>query len=316
MATYLLCTVRIMTSNSVNYSIDRDTLIRAAFETVGIGVDGEDLQPEEITTAARRLNTLIKHWAVHGFKLWKRERQSITLVASQASYTIGQKAAGTTTATTANKLEDSGGHFVNDVSVGDTALNTTDSTSTTVTAVDSTTVLSLAADIFTSGENYEITTADVSMPRPDRIIECDRVDSSNNTISISPLSLQEYENLPNKVTTGTPIQYFYDPLINNGKIYFWQTPSTQAAADYTIDLVAMTQVHDMDTSTDLFDFPQEWYEPLILSLGYELGRIYGGLRLGEMQIMKADAKEALNDAIDFQHDGQSVFFQPDLQGYK
>jgi hypothetical protein len=286
-----------MTSNSVNFSIDRDTLIRAAYETIGVGVDGEDLQTEEITTAARRLNTKIKHWAVHGFKLWKRERQSITLVASQNSYTIGQKAAGTTTATTANKLEDSGGRFVNDVSVGDTVLNTTDSTSTTVTVIDSTTVLSLAADIFTSGENYEITTADVSLPRPDRILECDRVDSNNNTVTMTPLSLQEYENLPNKTEEGTPIH-------------------AQAASDYTISIVAQTQIHDMDISTDEFDFPQEWYEPLILSLGYELGRIMGGLRLGEMQMLKADAKEALDDAIDYMHDGESVYFQPNLQGYK
>ena len=305
-----------MTSNSVNFSLNRDELIRAAYEVIGVGVDGEDLQTEEITTAARRLNTKIKHWAVHGFKLWKRERQSITLIASQSSYTLGQKAAGTATSTSANKLVDTNGRFVTDVAVGDTVLNTTDSTSTTVTAIDSTTQLSLAADIFTSGEVYEITTANVSMPRPERILECDRVDSSNNSTSMNPLSLQEYENLPNKTQIGTPISYFYDPLINNGKIYFWQTPGTQEASDYTIDIIAQTQIQDMDISTDEFDFPQEWYEPLILNLAYELGRIMGGMRIGEMQMLKADAKEALDDAIDYMHDGESVYFQPDMKGYR
>jgi hypothetical protein len=67
----------------------------------------------------------------------------------------GAYLSGTTTATTANKLEDSGADF-SDVQTGDVVRNTTDNTSTTVTAVDSGTVLSLAADIFTNGEDYEV----------------------------------------------------------------------------------------------------------------------------------------------------------------
>ncbi|MDX1486566.1 MAG: hypothetical protein R3268_00090 [Acidiferrobacterales bacterium] len=64
---------------------------------------------------------------------------------------------GTTTATTAGKLEDSGATFVTSgVAVGDAVFNTTDSTETWVTAVDSETVLSLNDDIFTSGEGYTV----------------------------------------------------------------------------------------------------------------------------------------------------------------
>lgn len=62
---------------------------------------------------------------------------------------------GTTTATTADKLVDVGADFSN-VSVGDIVYNTTDSTSATVTAVDSTTILSLSADIMSSPEVYII----------------------------------------------------------------------------------------------------------------------------------------------------------------
>ena len=63
----------------------------------------------------------------------------------------------TTDGTTAGKLVDSS---VNFTALGVTAnmviLNTTDNTETYVTAVDSSTVLSVASDIFVSGENYEI----------------------------------------------------------------------------------------------------------------------------------------------------------------
>jgi hypothetical protein len=66
------------------------------------------------------------------------------------------KDSGTTTATTANKLVDGTQNFTSTVRVGDLVSNTTDSTTATVTAVDSDTTLSLSADIMTSGENYQI----------------------------------------------------------------------------------------------------------------------------------------------------------------
>ena len=64
---------------------------------------------------------------------------------------------GTTDGTTASKLVDSGADFVTDlVQVGDEVYNTTDNTKTTVTAVDDLNTLSVAADIFVSGEDYVI----------------------------------------------------------------------------------------------------------------------------------------------------------------
>lgn len=64
---------------------------------------------------------------------------------------------GTTDGTTASKLVDSGATFQTDgVQVGDWVYNSTDDTNAVVTAVDSETQLSLSADIFTTGEDYEV----------------------------------------------------------------------------------------------------------------------------------------------------------------
>jgi hypothetical protein len=63
---------------------------------------------------------------------------------------------GTADGTTTNKLVDSSQDFLTTVKVGMTVYNTTDSTFTNVTAVDSDTQLTLADDIMASGENYEI----------------------------------------------------------------------------------------------------------------------------------------------------------------
>ena len=77
---------------------------------------------------------------------------------------------GTTDATTAGKLENSGDTFQADgVALSYLVLNTTDVTETWVTAVDSETVLSVNDDIFVSGENYNI----YSTPYlPDGYVEC------------------------------------------------------------------------------------------------------------------------------------------------
>jgi len=59
---------------------------------------------------------------------------------------------GTNTSVTASKLVDSGATFVTDsVQVGDSVINATDNTTTTVSVVDSETQLALASDIFTAG---------------------------------------------------------------------------------------------------------------------------------------------------------------------
>ncbi len=65
---------------------------------------------------------------------------------------------GTTTATTGDKLVDTSENFTaQGVRVGDRINNTTDTTYSTVTAIDSATTLSVSADVFTTGENYTIT---------------------------------------------------------------------------------------------------------------------------------------------------------------
>ena len=65
------------------------------------------------------------------------------------------KISGTTTASTASKLVDVGADF-NTVSIGDIVYNTTDNTIATVTQVESSTILVISSNIFTSPENYII----------------------------------------------------------------------------------------------------------------------------------------------------------------
>jgi hypothetical protein len=75
-------------------------------------------------------------------------------------YPGGSVLTGTQTSATANKLTDSGATFTDFVNVGDTVYDLTGGSIATVTAIDSDTVLSLSADIFTATEDYEIFSKD------------------------------------------------------------------------------------------------------------------------------------------------------------
>ena len=86
--------------------------------------------------------------ASHWYQLWLDSAGVKKMVPDLESTTDG---------TTASKLVDSGATFQTDlVQVGDIIFNLTDLTQTTVTAIDSETVLSVTADIFTTGEDYKI----------------------------------------------------------------------------------------------------------------------------------------------------------------
>lgn len=93
-------------------------------------------------------------------------RASAALAAVTTEYGIGYedlRTSGTATATTANKLTNSGGLFTTAgangaVAVGDIVKNTTTGKYALVTAVDSATALSLGADIFSDTNTYQIYT--------------------------------------------------------------------------------------------------------------------------------------------------------------
>jgi len=69
---------------------------------------------------------------------------------------VAEADSGTTDGSSFNKLVDTGQNFLATVKVGMVVKNTTDTTSTTVLVVDSDSQLSLANNIFTSGEDYQI----------------------------------------------------------------------------------------------------------------------------------------------------------------
>ena len=77
---------------TTSYSITRDQVIVAALRKLGVvepSDTGSSLDANLIANHAQTLNLMVKQWATDGIKLWTVVEQTLPLVASQTSYTIG-----------------------------------------------------------------------------------------------------------------------------------------------------------------------------------------------------------------------------------
>lgn len=139
---------------------------------------------------------------------------------------------GTADTNTTDKLVDTSANF-STVNVGDIVYNTTDNTSGAVTAVDSTTALSFATDLFPDGnENYIIFTAG-PIGFNERISSsegCLLYVGSNATISAVA---DEYVDVKVKTTAGSIVTFTKFPIGNYLPVQVVQlyATGTDAAAD-------------------------------------------------------------------------------------
>jgi len=158
-------------------------------------------------------------------------------------------------------------------------------------------------------------TGSIVMQRPLRILEAVRRDSSNIDVPLNKLSKNEYWGLSDKSSTGTPVSYHYDPQLDNGKLYLWQTPNASAASEYTIEIVYHLPVEDMDSSTNNFDYPVEWLEAIKFGLALRLAPEYG-IDTPYQYRLQGQFDEIYDKALSWDTENTSVYFQPDYQGQR
>lgn len=77
------------TSNSTNFSTDRDKIINGALRLVGAIGQGETGTSYQISEAAETLNMMVKHFMTYGMPLWAVKSTAIPLVEGVYSYSIG-----------------------------------------------------------------------------------------------------------------------------------------------------------------------------------------------------------------------------------
>lgn len=83
-----------MATTDYDFTATRNDLINRAFRLTGNLGLGETLSGDELTQGAEALNTLVKAWHAEGVFLWTMTLNTTALVASTASYALGNDIIG------------------------------------------------------------------------------------------------------------------------------------------------------------------------------------------------------------------------------
>jgi hypothetical protein len=112
-------------------------------------------------------------------------------------------------------------------------------------------------------------TGDLVTERPISVTNVRKVTDGDET-PVRMFARQEYMDQPSKTTLGEPVAVYYDPQLDNGVLYVWQSPET----GQTLNFTSRQYIEDFDTQLDTAYFPVEWLDTLVYNLADRLGPKY------------------------------------------
>lgn len=309
------------TSGSYNFTMTASDIIHAAFRKIGILAEGEELSTQQSTDALEDLNLLIKSWPARGIDLWRYEDLTVFLNTTSQSYSIG--ATGDKASFAAYKTELAAAGAASDstitvdsddnISNGDViGIELDDGTIqwTTVNGAPASDVVTLTASLTGAAalDNHVYNYTSIAQ-RPLRLYDGRLVLADGNEIQLFPLSREEYMGLTTKSTSGKPTQYYYDPKLDNGKLYIWPVSES---VQYYMKFSAQRQLQDIDSLTDNLDFPQEWLRAIVFNLAADIAFDYAVIdtNSAQYQTIERKAKELLEEVDDFDVENATIKFEP------
>lgn len=311
-------------SGSYNFTINRNQIIELAGEGAGVKGIGRSLGAEDINTASRLLNLIVKQWQgksdfAPGLKVWTRKRAYLFPQLNQSAYTLGtggDHATASYTSTTTDAAEAIGQTTISVTSTtGMTAADNIGircndgsihwSTINSISAGDTVTIagsgLTVAA---ASGSTVYWYTNKIMLPLD--MISVRRKDTSGNETPLSPMTFMDYEEgLLKKNNDGDPSRYLYERGVTTGTLRLDLEP-TNTTEVYL--LTFLRPVEDFDSATDTPDYPQEWERPLVGQLMVDWATFTGRPVTQEM-IMYRDQALGIASNVDPDQDTEDAYFK-------
>lgn len=302
-------------SGSYDFTLTRANIIEEAYDVCGLLDAGQPLDAESTTLASRKLNMMVKGWAKRGYHLWAVQEATLFLTVGTAAYLLGPTGTHCTTSYVHTTLSAAAASGATTISLTSTTGMTdgdnigivlTDGTIhwTTITTKATTLIASGLASAAASGNVVFAYTSKIQ--RPNRIVPDTlyRRDINDADTQITLIGRTEYMGYADKTIQGKPVSAWYEPLTTNGSLKLWPTP------DLATDVVRFSferNLQDFDTGADEPDFPIEWGEPLVYGLA---ARIAVTLAPEKLPMIQAMAEAFLTDALGFDKENDSVYFQP------
>ena len=280
------------TSGSVDFNLDMAEITEEAFERCGL----EFRTGYDSRTARRSLNLLFADWANRGLNLWTIEQITQTMAQLSSTSAVTTYPVGAITATV--------GAYTN-LSVGETITGATSAVTASIITKPSSTTLTITvpSGSFTAGETItgssSAATTTISADPSLTDVQCSGdileaiIRRSDEDISITRISRQEYLSIPKKTTQGRPTQFYMDRQITP-TISVWPAPenSTDSLIYYRVK-----RIQDADAATNTADIPFRFLPCLIAGLSYQIAlkrspqRIEGLKLIYEEEFQRASTED-------------------------
>lgn len=308
-------------SGTYTFTRTAGQIVSGALRKLGLLADGEEASADQMADGLDDLNLLVKSWPAKGIDLWRYEDLTVFVDTTSQSYSVG--ATGDKASFNAFKTElavaassgastitvDSDANITNGDVIG---IELSDGTLqwTTVNGVPASDVVTLTATLTgaasVDGHVYNYTSI---AQRPMRLYD-GRVKLDNDSeIELFQLSREGYKSLTTKETSGVPTQFYYNPLLDNGKLFVWPVSES---VKYRLLFSAQRQLQDLTTTTDNLDFPQEWLRALTFNLAVDMAFDYSIIDTNSnlFTALKQHATELLEEVENFDIENASVFMSP------
>lgn len=295
------------TSGTVTYSVTEADIIKDALIEIGHLDPDETPTANDIVTARRKLNMIVKQWTSQldfapGLKMWTRRTAYLFLQAAQTKYSLGPSGDHATetyvsttlstaeatsstsigiTSATGMSASDNIGIVLDDGSIHWTTISGAPGATTTIAT-------GLASAASAGNRVFAYTT---KMRRPFELLSGVLRDTDGNDSPIDVnLSLPEYEAIYSKGSEGSPSRLYFEAQRTNAVAYIDCAPEDVTKV---IRLPYLSYIEDFSAQANDADFPIEWARPLCLQLANDCSRPFGREPKASL---KLDLQEALTMA--------------------
>lgn len=275
-------------SSNPLYNPIETALITTAYQIIGVINEDETPTAGQFKIADVALNSMMKELEATGIHVWTEEEGILFLQPGQARYLLGG-------AVTPDHACDANSYAIStlaqSVNAGATSIPLVDALGfdkgdqigilmdtgfnfwTTITGVPVADVVPIAAPLPGSASQQNFSYAYLrDLVRPLRVPFARRLAFQGEILTPTRMmSRQEYFNLPNPKSPGTPTQAYYNPARDQGEFFVW--PVTNAGSLQNSNAFRFTYyrpLNDFLSPNNTADLPSEWTNALQWCLAQEL----------------------------------------------
>lgn len=170
--------------------------------------------------------------------------------------------------------------------------------------------------LVTGQSNYVIGVGQaINTPYPTYIydIQVQQAPNFDTEILLNQQAIYDFNMLPPQ-STGTPVNYNYQPQVNMGTLRIWPTPDASVPAGTRLRMTYQRPIEMFDTAVNTPDFPQEWGNALTFALALVWSDTYG-VPEAKKGWLEKQADRHLATAASIANEQGSMYLQKDWQGY-